>query len=231
MNKSPKLLMASLFAGLAVGNAQATFVDFDAPGIGNLTDVTTQYAAEGVTFSGVTDGGQTVNIEAADNSVFGDVDPVSPPNALSNFYDGDPFSRAHIMQIDFSSAASDVSFYYNPAGGLGDETVFNVYNTSDALIDSFSDPNATGDGAWYLESINLSDIGEVDIVNPTPGWGHYIDNLSFTESASAPDGGTTLALVGGAFRHVGRSASQTVLIVRHILNHKTAEVRLCRFFF
>jgi hypothetical protein len=39
----------------------------------------------------------------------------------------------------------------------------------------------------------------VDIVAPDQGWGHYIDNLSFTESASAPDGGLTVALLGGAF--------------------------------
>jgi hypothetical protein len=176
------------------------FVNFDDPSIGNLQPVTTQYAAEGVVFSGITWDGQSVALDAnQQDDPFDDVNPPSTPNALSDFYGGDPDSRAEVMQIEFLAPASDISFLYNPAGGDGVNTVFNVYNTSDALIESFSDLNASGDGVYYTETINMSDVGEVDIVAPDQGWGHYIDNLSFTESASAPDGGLTVALLGGAF--------------------------------
>jgi hypothetical protein len=176
------------------------FVNFDDPSIGNLQPVTTQYAAEGVVFSGVTWDGQTVALDAnQQDDPFDDVNPPSAPNALSDYYGGDPEARAEIMQIDFLAPASDISFLYNPAGDAGVDTVFNVYNTSDVLIDSFSDPNASGDGVYYTETIDMSGVGEVDIVAPEQGWGHYIDNLTFTESASAPDGGMTIALLGGAF--------------------------------
>jgi len=196
--------IASLVGVLSMGTAYAggdPFIDFNAPGLGFLTDITTQYAAEGVTFSGVAWGGGAVTLQTFNNSYFSDVNALAPsPNVLSDYYGGSPYTRAQTIQINFTSPASDVSFEYNPAGYLGADTVFDVYNTSDVLVDSFSDPNATGDnGNWYLETIPGSDVGQVDIVAPTEGWGHYVDNLQFTESASAPDGGMTLGLLGTAF--------------------------------
>jgi hypothetical protein len=196
MNTINKFGIASLACALSMGTAQATLITFDDQGFTALQDVTTQYASEGVTFSGVTDGGTTVNIEAANNGLFGDVNPYSPPISLSNFYGGSAGNRAHIMQIDFTSAASDVSFYYNPAGSSGVNTVFNVYDTAHNLLSSTSDPNASGDGVWYLETFNDANIGEVDIVSPIPGWGHYIDNLQFT-SAAVPEASTTSAGIAG----------------------------------
>jgi hypothetical protein len=196
------ICVTTVSAALAIGSAQAsTVVNFDAAGIGTLTDVTTQYAPQGVTFSGVDWSGNTVNIEAANNSLYSDVNPTSAPNALSDFYGGSQGNRAKIIQMDFTSGATGVSFEYNPAGGLGVNTVFNVYGPS-GLVDSFSDPNASGDGVYYLESIpaNVGTIDEIDIVAPTQGWGHYVDDLTFDKaSASAPDGGTTAGLLGVAF--------------------------------
>lgn len=199
MKKIHAILMS---ASLAVGAVHAsTVVNFDAPGIGTLTDVTTQYAADGVTFGGVDWSGNPVNIEAADSSLYSDVNPTSPPNALSDFYGGNTGNRAEIMKIDFTSGATGVSFEYNPAGPLGVNTVFNVYGPS-GLVDSFSDSSASGDGVYYLETIpaNVGLVDEVDIVSPTAGWGHYIDDLTFSAaSGSAPDGGTTVGLLGMAF--------------------------------
>ncbi len=193
--------LAGLAVVLSLGAAQArTFIDFNAPGISALTDVTTQYAAQGVTFSGVTDSGATVNLEAFNDTYFyTDVNALpGSPNVLANYYGGSINNRAHIMQINFTSPASGVSFEYNPAGnGTGVDTVFDVYNSSHTLVDSFSDPGAIGDGIWYLETLPNADISQVDIVSPTSGWGQYIDNLEFTEDPpNVPDNGTTLALLG-----------------------------------
>jgi len=194
-----KFCIASLVGVLSIGAAHAsTFIDFNAPGIFALTDVTTQYAAQGVTFAGVTDGGATVNLEAANDSLFGDVNALpGSPNVLANFFGGSAANRARVMEINFTSPASGISFEYNPAGILGVNTVFDVYNTSHILVDSFSDSTANVGGLWYLETIPGSDIGQVDIVNPQSGWGLYIDNLQFTESAAGvPDSATTLSLLG-----------------------------------
>jgi hypothetical protein len=203
MNSMSKFGIIVLAVVLSLGAAQArTFIDFNAPGISALTDVTTQYAAQGVTFSGVTDGGTTVNIEAFNDTYFyTDVNALpGSPNVLANYYGGSINNRAHIMQINFASPASGVSFEYNPAGtGTGVNTVFDVYNAAHTLVDSFSDPSATGDGIWYLETIPNADVSQVDIVSPQSGWGQYIDNLEFTEDPpNVPDSGTTLALLGTA---------------------------------
>jgi hypothetical protein len=198
-----KLCIASMVGILSIGSAHAsTFIDFNAPGITALTSVTTQYAAQGVTFAGVADGGATVNLAAANDTLFADVNALpGSPNVLANFYGGSDANRAHIMQINFTSPASGISFDYNPAGSLGVNTVFDVYNTSHVLVDSFSDSTASGDGLWYLETIPSADVGQVDIINPRSGWGLYIDNLEFTESAigvasGVPDSATTLSLLG-----------------------------------
>jgi hypothetical protein len=181
MNPKSTFCIASLAAVLLTSAASAqTLVNFDSPDIIALTDVTTQYIADGVTFSGVTDSGAVVNIEAADTNLFSDVNPFSPPNVLSDYYDDDKFNRARLMVINFSGSASGISFEYNPAGPKGSNTVFEVYDPSGNLVDSFSDTNATRVGVWYFESIPDTNVGQVVIVAPQSGWGHYIDNLVFT---------------------------------------------------
>lgn len=183
-------------------------ITFDDPGITVLQPVTTQYAAEGVTFSGVDWSGNPVALDAANNTLYNDVDAYSPPNVLSDFYGGSVGNRAQIMQINFSSPASGISFYYNPAGYLGANTVFNAYNSSGTLIASFSDPNATGDGVWYLESIGVTGVSWLDIVSPGVGWGHYIDNLQFTEVVPEPSSmGLLFGICGLATLLVRRKTS------------------------
>jgi len=158
--------------------ASAAVITFDDPGLTPLEDVTTQYAAQGVTFQGFTDGGVPVNLEVADNTIFSDNNPPSPPMSLSNFYNQDPFSRAHIMRIVFSGPADSISLMYNGAGFLGASTLFDAYSPSSVLLGEFTVPDAV-DSDFHLLSIPVSGVGYLDIVNPESGWGHYIDNLSF----------------------------------------------------
>ena len=162
------------------GSPGGTLVNFDLAGISAFTDVTTQYAAQGVTFYGLTAAGTQVNIEAANDTVFNDINAYSAPNVLSDIYGGSSANRAQTMVIVFSSPASGISFRYNPAGASGSATVFQAYSASGALLGSFSDPNATGDGVWYLETIPFANVGKVEIQAPSAGWGHYIDDLTFT---------------------------------------------------
>jgi hypothetical protein len=174
--------------------ASAAVITFDDLGLPPLGDVTTQYAAQGVTFQGFTDGGVPVNLEVADNGVFADNNPPSPPMSLSNFYNQDPFSRAHIMRIVFSGPADSISLMYNGAGGLGSSTLFDAYSPSSVLLGEFTVPSAV-DSDFHLVSIPVSGVGYLDIVNPAPGWGHYIDNLSFE---IVPEPATALVLGAGA---------------------------------
>jgi hypothetical protein len=161
------------------GNLQH-FVNFDARGISAYTNVTTQYAAQGVTFSGLSDSGKTVEIEAVNDSVFNDVDAYSSPNVLSDYYGHSTANRAKVIVINFTSPANNINFEYNPAGPEGYLTAFKAYNPAGKLVDQFSDTNATGDGIWYLESFPDTNVGKIEIVAPAPGWGHYIDNLQFS---------------------------------------------------
>jgi hypothetical protein len=190
-----RFLLISLAVTAIANSTRATLITFDDQGFANLQACTTQYAPQGVVFAGVADDGSAVSVDVSDSTTFGDVNPYSTPFSLSNFYNNNSGLRAHILRIIFLGPVSNVSFEYNPAGGEGSSTLFDVYNASSSLIDSFSDSSATGAGVWYLESVNMTGISEVDIVNPSSGWGHYIDNLSFTPS-SVPDGSSTVMLLG-----------------------------------
>jgi hypothetical protein len=95
------------------------------------------------------------------------------------------------MQINFLTPASGISFLYNPAGSSGVNTLFNFYSPGGVLLASFTDPAASGDGTYYLEQSSASGVGYVDIIAPQAGWGHYIDNLTFTPGSSVPDAAST----------------------------------------
>jgi hypothetical protein len=186
-----------------VSAARANLATFDDLGLNPLDDITTQYSGIGVTFKGITDAGGQVNVEVSGNSVFPDNNPVSAPLSLSNFYDHNGYNRAHIIQILFSSAASGISFYYDGAGSGGAQTVFNVYDTFHTLLSSFSVASAT-DGNYHYVSVGDSNVGEIDVVNAYSGWGHYIDNIQFTQSGNnAPDVASTGALFAGSMTILG----------------------------
>jgi hypothetical protein len=199
-----KTILASVALGaLGMAASHATLITFDDVGLTALDDITTQYAGLGVTFGGITDSGASVNIAVSGNSVFPDNNPVSAPLSLSNFYGQSGGNRAHIMQIIFTSSASGISFYYNGAGGLGASTIFNVYDTTHTLLSSFSVASAI-DSSYHLVSVANQGVGEIDVVNPTAGWGHYLDNLSFNlDTTRAPEVASTAALLAGSLALLG----------------------------
>lgn len=193
---------------LATWTASAVLVNFDDKGFVNFDDVTTQYVGVGVVFQGFEATGAPVNLEAIDDQVFGDNTPPSTPMSLSNFYNDDRWSRAYIMRLLFPLTASGISLEYNGAGSLGASTLFNVYDAGGTLLSSLTIAAAI-DSNYHQLSVPNSGVGYIDIVAPSQGWGHYIDNLAFTPGTQVPDAGATgtmlalaLAAVAGLRRKV-----------------------------
>ena len=172
-------------------------VNFDDKGLVNFADVTTQYAGDGVVFQGFLVTGAQVNLEAVDSGVFYDNTPPSPPMSLSNFYNDNQYLRADIMRLVFGSPVSGVSLDYNGAGSYGASTLFKVYDSGGVLLDTLTLAAAT-DSNYHLLSVPDSNVGYIDIVSPMSGWGHYIDNLTFTRSNNVPDAASTGWLLGVA---------------------------------
>lgn len=197
-------LSCAAIGAIGMAASHATLITFDDVGLNALDDITTQYAGQGVTFGGLTDGGALVNIAVSGNSVFSDNNPVSSPLSLSNFFGGSGSNRAHVMEIIFSSSASGISFYYDGAGGSGSSTIFNVYSTTHTLLEAFSVAAAV-DGNYHLVNVGDANVGEIDILNPVSGWGHYLDNLSFNldETGRTPDAASTAALMAGSLALLG----------------------------
>jgi hypothetical protein len=171
-----------VFAMTGSVTSAGVLITFDDLGLAPLGDVTTQYAAQGVTFQGFTDAGSLTNIEVAGSSVFSDVNPPSLPYSLSNFYNHDKNQRARIMRIRFATPASNIGFVYDGAGPSGSSTTFKVYSPAGVLLNTFQVASAT-DSAFHPVNVPNVNVGYLDIVSPSAGWGHYIDNLQF-ESCS-----------------------------------------------
>ncbi|MEN6426305.1 MAG: hypothetical protein ABFE13_13135 [Phycisphaerales bacterium] len=197
--------MGRCFGGLSVlivaaaflpCSANANIVNFDDMGFVNFDDVTTQYAALGVTFQGY-EGDGAVALEVVDSTVFGDNIPPSPPMSLSNFYNDNPDLRADVMAINFLVPASGIEFDYNGAGSSGARTVFNLYDFSNNLVGSFNVASATDSNYHHVVAGGVN-IGRVEILQPDDWWGHYIDNLSFETGAPAVPvpGAALLSLIG-----------------------------------
>lgn len=161
------------------GNSYAVVIDFD--DLNLFEDVTSQYAADGVIFSGI-ENGQTVNLEAVDGSLYSDIHPSSAPMALSNFYNNNSGLRADAMVMTFTSGASNIAFDYNGAGSSGVNSVINLYDLSLSLISSFTigSLSPTPVTSWFDRvDVGGTAIGMMEILQPSDSWGHYIDNLTF----------------------------------------------------
>jgi len=175
-------------------SARAEMITFDDMGFVNFDDVTTQYSGLGVTFEGF-ENGSPVALEVVDATVYSDNIPPSPPMSLSNFYNDDRYLRADVMAINFLDPVSMIAFEYNGAGAYGSSTVFNLYNSSDVLVDTFTVPTATDSNYHHVVAGGI-DIARLEILQPDDGWGHYIDNLYFETEVVPLPGAALLALLG-----------------------------------
>ena len=191
--KSLKLTTAIL-AIMVASTANAALITFDDKGFVNFDDVTDQYAADGVIFSGLEDF-EPVDLEVVDGTVFSDSTPASPPFSLANFFEDSTGNRADVMSFNFLSPASSIEFDYNPAGSLGGDSIVNLYNSADLLIDSFTISDLYMGMTTPLHFhvvVPTMGVSRLDLVQPTDDWGHYVDNLAF-DAAPAPG---TLLLMG-----------------------------------
>jgi hypothetical protein len=163
---------------LGTANSEANFLTFDDLSLNNMDAITTQYASQGVIFQGVTDAGTSVSVDVYDGSFAGGDYPVSPPLELSNFYGSNFGNRAHIVKFIFTGGANGINFYFNPQGSAGPNTAFNIYDMNHNLVHTY--PGVGIGDAWVLLNFPDSNVGEMDMVNPQPGWALLVDNLSFT---------------------------------------------------
>lgn len=178
-------------AALAVSTSAVhanTVIDFAT--LPQNTEVTTQYAGQGVTFRGLEDGGEVATVTADFSSETGD-------RYLSNCYPTRCGSRADILEINFTEAASDVSWTLDSEGGLS--ITFNAYDGGGALLDTF---DATGDGVIFGFG-SLSGISRIDALQPNDGWGWGLAKLTFESDVSAVPLPATLPLLAGAFGGLG----------------------------
>jgi hypothetical protein len=183
-------------SAMVAASANAALITFDDKGFVNFDDVTTQYAADGVIFSGL-ENDAAVNLEAVDGTVFSDSTPASPPMSLSNFFNDNSGLRADVMSFNFLAPASGIEFDYNPAGSRGVNSTVNLYNSFDSLISSYTIGSLytvmTTPNHWRVV-VPDGGVSRLDLLQPDDDWGHYVDNLSFTP---VPEPGTLLLLCAG----------------------------------
>jgi hypothetical protein len=173
----------------------ANTIDFSSVPAG--TQITNQYASQGVTFATEQSG----------------VPPaIGWGNGLSNTPTGG-YPTTNFLDIIFSgSGASNVSFTFCNFGP-GNGSFFNAYSTGDILLQTGAldgDPYSDGFG---LVTITGSNIGEIEIGNNAgvSDWEFSVQQVNFTSSSATPEPGTmlmfgtgVLGLLGAARRRFSR---------------------------
>jgi hypothetical protein len=186
MFKHTMIATALVVSASAAG--ATTVIDFAS--VPQNTEVTTQYAGQGVTFRGLEDGGEVATVTADFPSPTGD-------RYFSNCYPTRCASRADILEISFTEGASDVSWTLDSEGGLS--ITFNAYDDGGALLQTF---DGTGDGVIFGFG-SLSGIARIDALQPNDGWGWGLAQLTFDANVSAVPLPATLPLLFGAFGGLG----------------------------
>lgn len=147
----------------------ATVIDFAT--LPENTAVNTQFAGLGVTFEGLEEGAGVPIVTADFTSPTGD-------SYLSNCYPVRCDSRADVLKVSFSSAASNVSWILDSEGSL--LITFNAYDSGGSLLETF---DATGDGVLF--GFASSGISWFEALQPNDGWGWGLAKLTF-DSSGAP---------------------------------------------
>jgi len=170
------LTVLAVSVSAVAGTYTLTFSEFP---VGTI--VTTQYAADGVTFSGVTLGPPII---ANDGAM-----PFSPVLSPNPVFAGD-------FNINFPSGAYNVSFQSGYWDTLG-SGVIDVYNTSGGFLGSVTD---TGLGPQFMDFSSFGTIGHIYFNSYADPFGADIDNLTFT---TTPELGTLLLLGSGLLGTIG----------------------------
>ena len=167
-----------LFAGLFVGSANATLIDFDnLPGGGTLAAnsvLTNQYSSLGVTFSA------TENASSVSSTVINSFSPTDG-NYWANTTNGSFGPRHDILTMSFDNAVENVSWLTQSYGSLS--ITFNAYDLASNLLETISTS-----GSWVSTGFASSGISRIDALQPHDGWGWGLDNLSFdTMAVTVPE--------------------------------------------
>lgn len=187
--------------------AATTVIDFDdttAPGLfDHQTPLTNQYAALGVTFSGL---GGNPGAEVLDQSSNFGVNARSGRNFLAfNVYTG------LSAEVNFTTAI--IGFEVFGGSGAGYDGLYwaNAYNIDGDLVDSYSVQFAPGNvGGWTALNLAGAGITRVQFGSSNLNW--LADDLSFTVGGAVPEPATWammitgFGLAGAALRRRARSA-------------------------
>ncbi len=176
---------ALMVSASAVG--ASTVIDFAT--LPENTEVTTQFAGQGVTFRGLENGSEVATVAADFTSLTGD-------RYLSNCYPSRCGLRADILEISFSSTVGGVSWLLDSEGSFS--ITFNAYDSSGSLLETFA---ATGDGV--VVGFSSSGISRIDALQPTDDWGWGLAKLTFDPDISAVPIPASLPLLIGAIGGLG----------------------------
>jgi hypothetical protein len=163
------LVAASIIALLISANANATTVDFGV--FVENTAITDQFASLGVTFRGLEEGVEVPNVTAHFSSSTGAM-------FLSNCYPARCGERADVVEVNFISAADNVSWGLDSEGSLS--ITFNAYAADDSLLETFS---ASSNGGTV--GFTAGGISRIEMLQPSDGWGWGFANLTFDAAAVA----------------------------------------------
>ena len=204
------LLVASAFLICRPGRAD-TVVDLSSNTFGFSAPITTQYAADGVTFNTETSGGG-LGTGVTGSGDWKDSDPIDGSvSGLANTPTGE-YPTTEFLDIFFTSPASGVSFWFDNFGcsdsGRG-ASYYTVYGSGSTVIGGGGLCPAYGEDFNKIV-VGVSGISEIQISNNTPdtftygggggddssddpsggSWEFGLSRVEFTETTTVPEPGT-----------------------------------------
>jgi hypothetical protein len=179
--KTKTSFLLAILTAIAGASAEAqSVIDFSTltPG----TQITTQYAAQGVTFA----------TEDADGNFGAPAIGVEFPGGLANTPDGN-YPTTEDLNFYFTNPATVQSFTFNNYGE-NDATFYAAYDSSDTLIGSGNLSNVEGSTV----TVNLANVSMLQFNNGTTvegnNWEFVVGSITFN-AAPVPEP-STLALAG-----------------------------------